>query len=92
MNIKFKKKPKEILPAKELLNEKLIAMALWECLKDNDTAGYMEILEAHFETKKRVAEIKSKKSSRNFQTQTTNIFKSKNPKLQTLAKVIHDSI
>lgn len=44
---KFKKKPREYNPMKDLLNEQLIAKAIWECLKDNDTVGVIEILEAH---------------------------------------------
>ena len=36
---KFKKRPREYNPTKDLLDEKLIAKAIWECLKDNDPDG-----------------------------------------------------
>lgn len=36
-------------PTEELSNEKFIAQALRECLKDNDIETYMEIHEAHFQ-------------------------------------------
>ena len=34
-------------PFKTLLDEKLIAQAFWECLKENDPQGAMEIINAH---------------------------------------------
>jgi hypothetical protein len=34
-------------PFKALLDEKLIARAFWECLRDNDPEGAMEVLRAH---------------------------------------------
>ncbi len=34
--VKLKKQPREYNPTKDLLNEQLIAKAVWECLKEND--------------------------------------------------------
>ncbi len=34
-------------PFKALVDEKLIAQALWECLKENDLEGAIEITNAH---------------------------------------------
>ena len=34
-------------PFKTLLDEKLIAQAFWECLKDNDPEGAMAVIAAH---------------------------------------------
>lgn len=34
-------------PLKTLTNEKLIAQAFWECLRDNDPEGALEVLNAH---------------------------------------------
>ncbi len=34
-------------PFKELSDEKLVALAFWECLKDRDTQGALEIIAAH---------------------------------------------
>lgn len=41
----------EYSPTKELLNEERIASAIWECLKNNDPEGVVEIIEAHLRTK-----------------------------------------
>jgi hypothetical protein len=35
---KFKKQPREYDPMKDLLDEQLIAKAVWECLRKNDPA------------------------------------------------------
>jgi hypothetical protein len=43
--IKFKKQPREYNPRKDLLDDQLIAKAIWECLKENDPDGVIEILE-----------------------------------------------
>ena len=83
---KFKKKPREYDPMEELLDEQLIAKAIWECLKDNDPNGVIEILEAHLRAKN-----KSKIAREQALPRTTlyHAFRSKNPTLQTLAKLVH---
>ncbi len=40
---KFKKQPCEYNPINDLLDEQLIAKAIWECLKENDPDGVIEI-------------------------------------------------
>lgn len=84
--IRLKKKPHEYDPMKDLLNEQLIAKAVWECLKDNDPDGVIEILEAHLRAKN-----KSKLAREHDLPRTTfyHAFKSKNPTLHTLAKLVH---
>jgi probable addiction module antidote protein len=84
--IKLKKKPREYDPMKDLLDDQLIAKAVWECLKDNDPDGVIEILEAHLRAKN-----KSKLAREHDLPRTTfyHAFKSKNPTLQTLAKLVH---
>lgn len=83
---KLKKKAREYDPTKDLLNEQLIAKAIWECLKDNDPNGVIEVLEAHLSAKN-----KTKLSKEHDLPRTTiyHAFKSKNPTLHTLAKLIH---
>lgn len=83
---KPKKKAREYNPMKDLLDEQLIAKAFWECLKDNDSDGAIEILEAHLRAKN-----KSKLAREHELPRTTlyHVFKSKNPTLQTLAKLVH---
>jgi probable addiction module antidote protein len=83
---KFKKQPRVYNPTKDLLDEQLIAKAVWECLKENDPDGVIEILEAHFNAKN-----KSQLAKKHDLPRTTiyHAFKSKNPTLHTLAKLVH---
>lgn len=85
---KFKKKPKEYNPSKVLLDEETIAQAVWECLKENDPDGVIEILEAHIRAKNKSQFTKENNIPR---TTLYHAFKSKNPTLQTLAKLVHAS-
>ena len=84
--IKFKKTPREYNPTKDLLDEELISRAVWECLKENDPEGVIEILEAHFSAKNKSQLAKESDLPR---TTMYHAFKSKNPTLHTLAKLIH---
>ncbi len=34
-------------PSEELLNEELIGRAIWECLKEGDYEGFIEIIEIY---------------------------------------------
>lgn len=36
-------------PIEELQDEEFIALAVWECLKNNDLEGVVEVVEAHLE-------------------------------------------
>lgn len=87
--IKLKKKPREYDPLKDLLDETLIANAVWDCLKENDPDGVIEILEAHLRVKNK------SKLSRDFALPRTTFyhaFRSKNPTLHTLAKLVHATV
>ena len=42
-------------PFKTLLNEKLIAQAFWDCLKENDPEGGMEVISAHLNALNKVS-------------------------------------
>jgi probable addiction module antidote protein len=86
---KFKKQPRPYNPEDDLLNEELIAKAVWECLKENDPEGVIEILEAHI-----CAKNKSQLSREHDLPRTTlyHAFKSKNPTLHTLAKLVHATL
>ena len=87
--IKLKKTPREYDPMKDLLDEQLISKAVWECLKDNDPDGVIEIVEAHLRAKN-----KSKIAREHSLPRTTiyHAFKSKNPTLHTLAKLVHATV
>lgn len=87
--IKLKKKPICLDPMEDLLNEELVAQAIWECLRDNDPEGVIEILEIHLEAKN-----KSRMSRLHNIPRTTyyHAIKSKNPTLSTLAKIVHAAV
>lgn len=77
---------KEYSPTAELLNEEFIAKAVWECLKNNDPEGVVEVIEAHLETVNKV-----RASQRNELARSTlyNAIKGKNPTIKTLAKMVN---
>lgn len=52
MNYKLKKNARvtEVDSAKKLTDEKLIAEAIFDCLKNNDPQGVMEIVEIYLKT------------------------------------------
>lgn len=73
-------------PARALADEKLISKAIWECLKNNDPEGVIEVLEAHFAA---INKLKFSKESEIPRTTLYHVLHSKNPTLRTLAKVVH---
>lgn len=73
-------------PTKALADEKLIAKAIWECLKDNDPEGVIEVLEAHFDAINKLKFSREKDIPR---TTLYHVLHSKNPTLKTLAKIVH---
>lgn len=78
---------KEINPTQALADEALISKAIWECLKNNDPEGVIEVLEAHFEA---VNMLKFSKESHIPRATLYHILHNKNPTLKTLAKVVHE--
>ena len=73
-------------PTKQLLNEDLIGRAIWECLKNNDPAGAIEVIEAHLEA------INKSHAARKISLARSTMYhslKGKNPTIATLAKLIH---
>ena len=76
-------------PFKALLNEKLIAQAFWECLKDNDPEGAMQIISAHLHALNKVHLAKEADMPR---STLYHSLKSKNPTIKTVAKLIHCSL
>lgn len=79
-------------PFKALLDEKLIAQAFWyrltfwECLKENDPEGAMEILSAHLTALNKSHLAKEADMPR---STLYHSLKSKNPTIKTVAKLIH---
>jgi DNA-binding phage protein len=76
-------------PFKALLDEKLIAQAFWECLKDNDPEGAMEILSAHLTALNKSHLAKEADMPR---STLYHSLKSKNPTIKTVAKLIHCTV
>ena len=72
-------------PIKELLNEKLIRDAIWECLQKDDSAGVMEVLAAYLEALEMDARHRDAAMPR---STFYHSLKAKNPTLKTLAKLV----
>lgn len=86
MKTKLKSGFSEYSPTQELLDETFIAKAVWECLKNNDTAGILEIIEAHLETVNKVNAANKTELAR---STMYNALKGKNPTIKTLAKLVN---
>jgi DNA-binding phage protein len=72
-------------PTAELADESFIAMAVIECLKNNDPEGVIEVLNAHYQARGRLTAA----SASGLATSTFySALKSKNPTLKTLAKLM----
>jgi DNA-binding phage protein len=75
----------EYSPTQELLDETLIRNAVWECLKNNDTDGVMEVLDAHLGAVNKELTCKENSLAR---STLYHSLKEKNPTLRTLAKLV----
>jgi DNA-binding phage protein len=73
-------------PMKTLLDENFIAKGVWECLKDNDYEGVLEVIQIHLRA---VNKTKAAKGNNLARSSMYNAFKGKNPTLKTLAKLVH---
>lgn len=72
-------------PLKTLTNEKIVAQAFWECLRDNDLKGAAEIIAMHLNAlnKSRLAQEETSPVQRSITAFETD------PTLKTVAKLIH---
>jgi DNA-binding phage protein len=89
VTVKNKKGIKEVHPEKEFKDHKKVALALFECLIDNDVEGFMEILDAYLRVnRRRVA-----KGAKLARSTVQLAFSGKgNPTIKTLAKIVHDAV
>ena len=73
-------------PTEALLDEDRIGRAIWECLKEGDAEGVIEIIQIHLE-----AVNKTQKAFEADLPKTTlyHTFRNKNPTIKTLAKLVH---
>lgn len=86
MKLKTREGLKRYSPTERLLDEDFIAKAVWECLKDNDYKGVLEVIEAHLRA---VNKTKAAKDNDLARSTMYNAFKSKNPTVKTMAKLVH---
>ncbi len=83
------RKDAEIYPlelSKDLTNENLIAQAFWECLRNNDPEGAVEMIAIY------LREANKLKFSKETNTSRSTIYRSlhrKNLTIKTVAKVLH---
>jgi predicted transcriptional regulator len=73
-------------PTEKLRDIKLIGAAIMECLIDNDPKGAMEAIETHLEAMNKSAFLKEAGVPR---STMYKLFKTKNPTIKTLAKIIY---
>jgi DNA-binding phage protein len=73
-------------PTKALLDEERIGRAIWECLKKGDSEGVVEIIQIHLEAYNKTRLAKAVHIPK---TTMYHSFRSKNPTIRTLAKLIH---
>ena len=83
------RKDAEIYPlelSKDLTDEKLIAQAFWECLRDNDPEGAMEMIAIY------LREVNKLKYSKEQNISRSTLYRSlgrKNLTIKTVAKILH---
>lgn len=70
-------------------NKNEVAQALLECLIDNDTATFMEILDAYLSVNRTKIAQKTKLTRA---TVTQAFSKKCNPTLKTIAKIVHEAV
>jgi probable addiction module antidote protein len=73
-------------PTKALLDEDRIGRAIWECLKNEDPEGVIEIIGIHLEARNKAQLIEEANIPK---TTLYHSLRSKNPTLKTLAKIVH---
>lgn len=76
----------EYSPTQELLDEEFIALAIWDCLKNDDPEGVVEIIQAHLEV---VNKCKVTKEVNLPRSSLYNALRGKNPTIKTLAKLVN---
>ncbi len=75
-------------PTERLLDENFLGKVIFECLKDNDPEGVIEVISTYLETLNKVQSAQHVNLSR---STLYHSLKGKNPTLKTLAKLMHAS-
>lgn len=76
-------------PTEELLDEELIGRAIWECLREGDSEGVVEVIRAYLTAVNKTEMAKEASIARSTIYHT---LKSKNPTIKTLAKLVNATI
>lgn len=69
-----------------LLDEERIGRAIWECLKKGDSEGVIEVIKIHLDAHNKTELVKDVELPK---TTLYHAFRSKNPTIKTLAKLVH---
>lgn len=77
-----------LLPLKELLNPQKTALAILECLQNNDPEGVMEMIAIYLNA---INKSQLRKQSKLSKSTMFSALKHRNPTIKTLAKIIHAS-
>jgi len=73
-------------PTTALLDEERIGRAIWECLKNGDSEGIIEVIQIHLEAYNKTHLAKEAHLPK---TTLYHTLRSKNPTIKTLAKLVH---
>lgn len=76
---------RESNPTKEILNEELISRAIWDCLKDGDSEGMIEVIRIYLEASNKTHLAEEAEVARS----TVYHLEGGNPTVKTLAKLVH---
>lgn len=76
-------------PTYALLDEDRIGRAIWECLKNGDSEGVIEVIQTHLAAFNKAQIAKEVHLPK---TTLYHSFRSKNPTIRTLAKLVHACI
>ncbi|MFN4174186.1 MAG: DNA-binding protein, partial [Parachlamydiaceae bacterium] len=76
----------EYSPTQMLLDEDFISKAIWECLKNNDPEGVVEMIQIYLNAKNKAQVAEHSHLAR---STMYNALKGRNPTVKTLAKLIN---
>ncbi len=74
------------LPLDNVLDENKVARAVFECLRDNDPDGLVEIIQIYLDALNKSRFLKKAQVPR---STMYNLLKTRNPTIKTLAKIVH---
>ncbi|MES2122674.1 MAG: hypothetical protein V4492_07870 [Chlamydiota bacterium] len=79
---------KRINPLKELVNPQQTALAILECLQNNDPEGAMEMISIYLDA---LNKARLRKNTKLAKSTMYSALKHRNPTIKTLAKIMHSS-